>query len=76
MTTKTTELTHREQVLLGLAEQYAMFPSEAKVLPTMLDVMVKKLSMPESEVLWHLSTNDELAKYAVSVARDVALTSE
>jgi DNA polymerase III psi subunit len=41
----------------------------------MLDVMIKKLSMSESEVLWNLSTNEELSSYAASVARDVSLTS-
>lgn len=70
------KMTHREQVLLNLAEQYALFPCEAKVLPTMLNVIKKKLSMPESEVLWHLSTNRELAGYAISVVRDVVLTSK
>lgn len=68
-------MTYRESVLLNVAEKHGLFPSEASILPTMLDVMIKKLSMSESEVLWNLSTNEKLSSYAASVARDLSLTS-
>jgi len=69
-----TNITYRESVLLNIAEKYCLFPSEAAMLGAILKSMKGKLSMSESEVLWHLSTNEELASYAASVARDVALT--
>ena len=67
-------LTYREQVLLELAQANGLFPSEAKVLPMLLDAIGRNLQLDESETLWHLSTNKELSAYAASVARDVALT--
>jgi len=67
-------LTYREQVLLDVAQSHGLFPSEAKVLPVLLDAIGRKLQLDESETLWHLSTNKELSAYAASVARDVALT--
>ena len=68
------DLTYREQVLLEIAQANGLFPSEAKVLPVLLDAIGRNLHLDESETLWHLSTNKELARYAASVARDVALT--
>ena len=68
------DLTYREQVLLEIARANGLFPSEANVLPVLLDAIGRKLQLDESETLWHLSTNKELSAYAASVARDIALT--
>jgi len=67
-------ISYRESVLLGIAKKHCLFTNEAATLGAILDSMKGKLNMSESEVLWHLSTNEELAEYAASVACDVALT--
>jgi hypothetical protein len=69
-------LTYREQVLLNVAQDNGLFPFEAKVLPTIVDAICRKMGMSESDTLWHLATNKELASYASGIARDCGIVSE
>jgi len=73
---KDQSLTHREQVLLEVAQSNGLFPREAKVLPAIVDAICRKMSMSESDTLWHLADNKALASYASGVAREVAITQE
>jgi hypothetical protein len=64
---------YREQVLLDVAQDNGLLPHEAKSLPAVLDAFCRKLSMNQSETLWRLTTNKELASYAAGIARKVAI---
>lgn len=66
-------LNYREQVLLDVAQDNGLLPHEAKSLPAVLDACCRKLSIEQSEMLRHLTTNEELASYAAGVARKVAI---
>jgi len=68
-------LSYRQQVLFDIAKAHCLFAPEARTLSTIVDSFCSKSGMSESEMLWQLSTNQELAHYAASVARDVALVS-
>jgi len=66
-------LNYREQVLLDVAQNNGLLPHEAKSLPAVLDACCRKLSLKQSEMLWHLTKNKEVASYAADVARKVAI---
>lgn len=62
-------MTARQTALVSLAAQMGLTPREAVALPVTIEVAARKISWPESKMLWEAANNAALREYLASICR-------